>query len=692
MRETREQSVRPVPTLWAARCAITLGIGLSIAGTGLLLRGGALAVEAAEQVQHVATNADELLVVDCLLPGQVRRLGSRMTFLGARRAMKTTARDCEIRGGEYTAYDRANYQTALKIWEPLAKGGDAAAQTYVGEIYEKGLGVPPDYAAAAEWYRRAAEKGFPRAAINLGNLYEKGLGVPKDPKEALNWYRRAAGLSNLTFDVPAEIERLRKEVEDLRRELASKQRELDNLRRSLEQRRSEVDSERAELARLRQELEGSRGKEQGTTAALRDLERAIADRETRLAAKDREVVDLRAALARREKEIAERRAEVDRLVEQTAKSGPNIEVIEPELVAASDRRDIRVEGTAGRMALVNSVDRVVLVGRVTALGGLKALTINGREESLDRDNMFKTQVPLKRSGERVQITAIDRGGRKSTVEFIIIDRSVQQALGPGDRVGYSPAKKTLRFGNYHALVIGNIDYKHLRRLQTAVKDAKEVARILEREYGFKVTLLLNATRYDMLAALNKLREQLTEKDNLLIYYGGHGELDKVNQRGHWLPIDAEPNSSANWISNVSITDILNAMAVRQALVVADTCFSGTLTRSTVGQLEVGLSDEKRLELMELMAQKKSRMVLSSGGVEPVLDGVGGPHSVFAQIFVDLLRKNVGALPGQEMFRLLQHRVAAVAQTMDMSQVPEYAPIKFAGHESGDFFFVRLASN
>src|SRR5713101_569685 len=167
--------------------------------------------------------ADDFLPVDCLLPGQIRRLG-QMTHLTARRPMKTSASDCEIRGGEYVAFDRANYATALKVWLPLAEGGDAAAQTYVGEIFEKGLGVPPDHQAAATWYRRAADRGYSRAAINLGQLYEQGLGVPKDTGQALGWYRKAAGLPDLAFGVvpaasAAEIERLRAEVGRLQGEL-----------------------------------------------------------------------------------------------------------------------------------------------------------------------------------------------------------------------------------------------------------------------------------------------------------------------------------------------------------------------------------------------------------------------------------------------------------------------------------------
>lgn len=859
--------------------------------------------EATTQLQPSPGKAEDFMIVDCLLPGQIRRLGAQVTFLTARRAIKTSARDCEIRGGEYVAFDRSNYATALKIWLPLAKEGDASAQTYVGEIFEKGLGVPPDHAAAADWYRRAAESGYSRAAINLGHLYEQGLGVPKDPPQALTWYRRAAGLGNLSFTIApvetsAEVQQLRTEVGELRRQLETKQgeldrtqRELDSLRQRLDQRQGDVQAERGTLARLRQDLEASRTSEQATAVRLRELQAGIAERETRLAAKDRELGDLRASVTGSEAEAATKRAELDRLqreraaetaraqrevedlrkrlaerggeaaaerdaltrlrqdleaargkeqtqaarlreIEQaiaerearlaardgdlaalraslsrseaeaaarraeaerlerqraaeldrsqreaealrkslaergseaaaergalgrlrqdletsrkseqaasvkireleasvtqgetrlaakdrdlaelraslarseadstalradltrirqrTAEAGPDIQLIEPELVIT--------RGT--RAARAPAADRLVVVGRVNASDGLLSLTVNGLEEKLGSDNLFKSQVGLTRSvDERVRIVAIDRRGRKSTLEFLILSSPETQMAATGAaapaRVGSPLAQKDVALGTYHALVIGNNDYKILRRLRTAVNDAREVARILERDYGFKVTLLLNATRYDTLSALNAMRERLTEKDNLLIYYAGHGELDKVNQRGHWLPVDAEPNSSANWISNIAITDVLNAMTVRQLLVVADSCFSGTLTRSSLGQLEGGLSEGDRAKLMQLMAQKRSRMAMSSGGVEPVLDSVGGPHSVFAQSFIELLRNNSGVLLGQEMFRHLQLRVAAVAQQrVDDPQVPEYAPIKFAGHESGDFLFVR-ASN
>jgi len=146
-------------------------------------------------------NADNFLIVDCLLPGKVRKLGGQFSYITARQPIKASTSNCEIRGGEYTSYDRADYSTALKIWLPLAKQGDAEAQSYVGEIYEKGLGLVPDFTMAAYWYKKASDQQLARAQINLGHLYEKGLGVKINIATALELYRMASGLTSdqLTF-------------------------------------------------------------------------------------------------------------------------------------------------------------------------------------------------------------------------------------------------------------------------------------------------------------------------------------------------------------------------------------------------------------------------------------------------------------------------------------------------------------
>ena len=92
----------------------------------------------------------------------------------------------------YAADSRGDYATALRFWRPLADQGNAGAQYNLGNMYDKGQGVPQDYAAAVSWYRKAADQGFAAAQYNLGNMYRLGQGVPQDYAAAVSWTRKAA--------------------------------------------------------------------------------------------------------------------------------------------------------------------------------------------------------------------------------------------------------------------------------------------------------------------------------------------------------------------------------------------------------------------------------------------------------------------------------------------------------------------
>ncbi|HBR96903.1 MAG TPA: peptidase C14 [Gammaproteobacteria bacterium] len=129
------------------------------------------------------------------------------------------------------------------------------------------------------------------------------------------------------------------------------------------------------------------------------------------------------------------------------------------------------------------------------------------------------------------------------------------------------------------------------------------------------------------------------------------------------------------------------MSAKHILVVADSCYSGSMTRSSLARLESGLSDDARKRWYEAMNKTKARAVLTSGGVKPVLDGGGGDHSIFAKAFIDVLQENDGVLEGFSLYRQVQERVKSAAAAMDVEQEPQYAPIKYAGHEAGEFFLL-----
>ena len=1046
--------------------------------------------------------AEEFFIVDCLLPGQVRQLGGRSSYLTQRRPIKTSQSDCEIRGGEYVAYDRADYSTALRIWLPRAQDGDATAQVYVGEIYEKGLGLSADYMVAAHWYSEAVKQNNSRAQINLGNLYEKGLGVPQDKQKALNLYRTASGLGgdNLLYastlsssyvsrpeyetvqreliveqrrstelrrelgrvngdlgrqaavlasaeeqlqviqqqleqavaaergntgsaitvpaaaadgelmasveqmesyqrDLESQLAQLRqqntqlsasqqalveqlsgneraksqyqKQVEQLEQqllasrqqvsrseqeqtaaleklaqqqsreealspELLSLQRELQNknqalsaeqvrlaqlsserealagqlaandarmdeyqqrvdqMQQQLEQKQQRVSTAEQEVATLQAELAGQQSQPADATPALQALqlefelknsmlreqrssyallqqekqslagqiavaerrqvehEARVAELQQGMAASDVAYADSRNEVAALNKQLSEVQAReasltpqllglqsevevknkaltgqrvklaalesenlvrqqqlADALVEleqtsallasadssysseknsldtllqqreqeledirhqlllsqaamhmerasseealvqqaqeheqvlgaqqskvqqltaqlatqqelvdsqkeqlarlgQEARSyenelaavgsqaavspvmqvaaldsgGPSIEIIEPPVVLTRSQATVRLRTFRGEREVI---------GKVTAPSGLLSLSVNGQVPQLTENNLFRSSVPLTEDPTPVEVVLVDNEGRRAAVSFSFVDQEQGSDGGVAQpivaKARYDKAARvSVPMGDYHALVIGNNEYRNFSTLVTAVTDARETEKILRQKYGFKTKLLLNADRYTILAALNALRETLDENDNLLIYYAGHGKLDETNALGYWLPVDAEQDNNINWISNKSITDILNVIKAKHILVVADSCYAGTLTQTPIARVQADIPADVRTEWIKVMAETRARITLTSGGVEPVLDGGGGRHSVFAQAFLGALRSNQGVLEGYTLYSRVLEVMSAQSSPLAQPQVPQYAPIHLAGHESGEFFF------
>lgn len=246
--------------------------------------------------------------------------------------------------------------------------------------------------------------------------------------------------------------------------------------------------------------------------------------------------------------------------------------------------------------------------------------------------------------------------------------------------GKSSSVPDVDFGRYHALVIGIDRYHHLPALATAVRDATAMAEVLRTDYGFDVKLLPDATRADIVEALDEYRARLKASDNLVIYYAGHGWLDTEADKGFWLPVDARQEKRTHWVSNDTVRDALRAMKAKHVLVVADSCFSGTLTRGIPQRAKRDEAYVKR------MSSRKARQILSSGGLEPVADSDGNGHSPFAAALLDILRRNEGVLDGTVLFSELRRPVA-----VNSEQTPQFADIRMTGHQGGDFLFVRRRS-
>ena len=244
-------------------------------------------------------------------------------------------------------------------------------------------------------------------------------------------------------------------------------------------------------------------------------------------------------------------------------------------------------------------------------------------------------------------------------------------------------------GSYYALVIGIQNYQHLRKLNTPVNDAKALAAIFHDTYRMESTLLLEATRRQILDALDHYRARLHEDDDLLIYFAGHGYYDQAADLAYWAPVDAEENSHDDWIISNEITGVARAIAARHVLIVSDSCYSGMLARDA--RPDFGAPSEHSAYLTRML-QGKSRRIMSSGGNEPVADGDASGsrsnHSVFANALLDgLSQMNMEAFSAEELFsQYVKERVAGRSK-----QMPEYNLIRDSGHEAGDFVFFRSSA-
>lgn len=243
-------------------------------------------------------------------------------------------------------------------------------------------------------------------------------------------------------------------------------------------------------------------------------------------------------------------------------------------------------------------------------------------------------------------------------------------------VAVAPRASNVDYGRYHALVIGNNNYEELPDLKTAIKDANRVAEVLQDQYDYNVTLIEDADRSQIIKSLSGYRKTVGKSDNILIYYAGHGILDEDANKGYWLPVDAALDDPSNWILNDMLIAQLKAMQAKHVMVISDSCFSGTITR--------GLKLEQRTpDWIDRMAKKRARTALTSGGLEPVLDSGGDGHSVFAKAFITLLEENTEVVSAAQLFSELRPKVM-----VNSPQTPEYGNIHQAGHDGGDFLFVK----
>jgi hypothetical protein len=247
-------------------------------------------------------------------------------------------------------------------------------------------------------------------------------------------------------------------------------------------------------------------------------------------------------------------------------------------------------------------------------------------------------------------------------------------------VGFNESEVVIKYdinnSKYYALIIGvdNYNDEGITDLSEPINDAGKLSDILTTSYMFEkdnVFFLKDPTKADIIGTLHQMRKTITENDNLLIFYAGHGFWDEEMQLGYWLPSDAEKDNPVNWLPNTDLTNYLNAIKSKHTLLIADACFSGGIfkTRSAFNTESA----------IEKLYQLKSRKAMTSGTLKEVPD-----KSVFIEYLLKRLQENNDKyLTSEQLFSNMR-----MAVINNGTNVPQYGTIHNTGDEGGDFILIH----
>lgn len=290
-----------------------------------------------------------------------------------------------------------------------------------------------------------------------------------------------------------------------------------------------------------------------------------------------------------------------------------------------------------------------------------------------KEKYYRAFVHAKPKKITIDMVRADVGGRLEKIQKKIhrINKSEQK----NDSLLTLESKKN---GKYYALVIGVSTYNNPKlNLDRPVKDALQFKEILSTYYTFdnnRINTLLNPTRQQIIKELYQLRKKLSAKDNLLIFYAGHGFWDEAAKQGYWWPRDATADDPSQWLSNSDLKEQIRGITTSHTLVISDACFSGAIfkTRSA--------NEIRNAPLDMLMLNRQpSRRAMTSGTLTSVPD-----KSVFFNYLVKQLKENTDKFtPSQTLFDAIRQKVISNSLI-----VPQDGVISDTGDEGGDFIFVR----
>lgn len=343
--------------------------------------------------------------------------------------------------------------------------------------------------------------------------------------------------------------------------------------------------------------------------------------------------------------------------------------------------------TAKNVSQNARTDSITIKVRGTAYdeSGIKEVKVDGRiVKNVEEDGFFRYTLK-KKTGNRspIVITASDSSGNKATFTLS------EEVSTRGGVMGKSSEETANPMGKFYAILIAEKDYldPNLKDLIFPIRDANNLKKILIGKYTFdpkNVDTLYNRSREDILETIIARCKSLGKRDNLLIFYAGHGDTthDKDDHvDGYLVPTSAKKGLTSYFITSEEIKKALLRSNAQHVLLLLDACYSGSFTRGGPDEITGDLA---------VQWQSPSRKVMTSGNLEAVPD-----KSYFIKYLTEFLSNNTKPfVSAKELWEYIDKGIRDIPKEEDRKKFynPQYSAVTGVDDKGGSFIFALRKQN
>jgi hypothetical protein len=315
--------------------------------------------------------------------------------------------------------------------------------------------------------------------------------------------------------------------------------------------------------------------------------------------------------------------------------------------------------------------KVMVSGKVTDDSGVAWVKLNGQDVgSLQKDGYFSSSTNLASNNLIVQAcdNAGNVGSKILSLKLITSDVAHIPIIPPD----HPPV--------FHALIIACLTYRNASdNIPQARTETERLRAVLEQQYGFldqNVQLLTDASYDQIVTTLRAVLHHMSEQDNLLITFSGHGTYnqDKSNPVGYWITGEGT-DYDHGYISSDQIKNMLSETdcKAKHILILSDACYSGAFREP----------NKPKFNFAERTAYNyASTKVLTSCGFEK-----SPATSVFMQSVIKVLSDNATIYKRQYLSDQALYANIFNSISLGASNEPNLINFGTHGNQGGDFYFI-----